>query len=85
MNNLLLLDSDGDGEEVALGTDPNDPASNFSITSIIFNPNGSIQLTWPSKAGNQYAIQQSNTLKTGSSITVQNITAISAITSKKAI
>ncbi len=79
-------DNDGsdDGEEVALGTDPASGASSFKITSMTLNPDGSMILTWPSKVGNNYAIEKSNTLKEGSWSVIGNTTATSTTTSATA-
>ena len=56
------LDSDGDGftnaQELAFGTDPNS-ASSRPFLAAVRNPNGSLQLTWPTAAGRTYRVETS--------------------------
>lgn len=56
-------DGDADGLEVALGTDPLRGGSSFKLTSVTHKIDKSIDLTWPSKSGNNYVIETSNTLQ----------------------
>jgi hypothetical protein len=55
------FDSDSDGQsdrlELALGTDPNDPASSFRIIDTSRNANGEITLTWPSAPDFTYLLE----------------------------
>ncbi|MGJ8643637.1 MAG: sialate O-acetylesterase [Luteolibacter sp.] len=75
-------DSDGqdDGLEVTLGTDPISGASSFMISAATEKPDGSLDLTWPSKSGNEYLIETSTTLETGSWSVAGNVTATDSTT-----
>jgi uncharacterized repeat protein (TIGR02543 family) len=59
---VATLDSDGDGftngQELAFGTDPNSAASRPVLTTVR-NPNGSLQLTWPTAVGKTYRLETS--------------------------
>ena len=63
-----LFDIDGDGqsndEEIALGTNPDDPTSFFGLTQdpTLF-PSGKILLSWPSHPGVRYRLWESSDLK----------------------
>jgi PKD repeat protein len=66
-------DSDGDGltdaQEIALGTDPNDPDSVFGFSGSTPLPmSGKIQLTWPSSTGVLYRVWESADLSAWSVI-----------------
>jgi hypothetical protein len=62
---VATLDSDGDGftnsQELAFGTDPNSAASRPVLTAVR-NPNGSLQLTWPTAVGKTYRLETSTDL-----------------------
>ncbi|MDF7808210.1 sialate O-acetylesterase [Pontiellaceae bacterium B12219] len=55
-------DSDGDGQkdgfEFRAGTSPTNAASLFKVTGIAVS-NNDVSITWPSKAGNEYTVEQS--------------------------
>ena len=55
------FDTDGDGfadrMELQLGTNMNDAASTFQVTSVAPNAAGEMTLTWPSALGAQYRIE----------------------------
>ena len=57
---VVVNDTDGDGltdaQEIALGTDPYDPASEFSVDSLPLPTTGKIQITWPSATGIFYRV-----------------------------
>ena len=57
------VDTDGDGltdaQEIALGTDPNDPDSGFGIDGNPLPATGKIQIIWPSATGVLYRIWES--------------------------
>ena len=61
---VVNVDSDGDGltdaQEIALGTDPGDPASVFGITESAALPiTGKFRITWPSRSNILYRIWES--------------------------
>ncbi|MBI3878744.1 MAG: hypothetical protein HY301_01595, partial [Verrucomicrobia bacterium] len=70
-NNLVLngaqyVDTDGDGQgdlqEIAAGTDPNNPGSSLRILSITLNGGGQIALQFQSVGGKNYTVEFSNDL-----------------------
>ncbi|VGO18690.1 hypothetical protein SCARR_00743 [Pontiella sulfatireligans] len=68
---VVVEDTDGDGltdeQETALGTDPYDPASMFSITGNTPLPGiGKIEIIWPSATGVLYRIWESPDLSSWS-------------------
>lgn len=77
-------DSDGDGFddalETILGTNPTDGADRFYIPELILPATRDVELSWPSKAGNSYTIEQSHSLALGSWTSIANVTATSSYT-----
>ncbi|MDF7822725.1 PA14 domain-containing protein [Pontiellaceae bacterium B12227] len=62
----MNIDTDGDGltdaQELALGTNPNDPNSGFGIAGKPLPISGKIELTWPSATGVLYRVWKSPNL-----------------------
>ena len=75
-------DDDGfdDGLEIILGTDPMNPASHFKITPDSENPDAALDLTWPSKSGNTYAVERRTALANGGWNVMSNVTATGSST-----
>jgi len=77
-------DTDGDGlldtDEYRLGTNPTDPTSFFRVVATVDAPD-SLELTWPSVAGESYSIDFSPDLVTPFDL-VEAVTATGAETSR---
>jgi arylsulfatase A-like enzyme len=78
-NNNSDNDNATDGQEAKLGTNPLNPGSFFYLNGNR-QPNGSILLTWPSKAGVSFEIRGSTDLNDWSTVVVANVPAASGST-----
>jgi len=76
MTNPLSSDSDNDGlndaDELAAGTNPNDPASTFRVASIRFDVLSAVTLQWVGSTNRTYRVNRSVTPSRNNYTTLTN-------------